>query len=36
MPMKKNFLLLAIIVGVVGIIIGGFSIFSTINNILVP
>jgi len=34
--MKKNFLLLAIIVGFVGIIIGGVSIFSTINNILVP
>jgi len=34
--MKKNFLLLAIIVGFVGIIIGGLSIFSTINNILVP
>jgi len=34
--MKKNFLLLAIIVGFVGIIIGGFSIFSTINYILVP
>jgi hypothetical protein len=34
--MKKNFLLLAILVGFIGIIIGGFSIFSTINNILVP
>jgi hypothetical protein len=34
--MKKNFLLLAIMVGFIGIIIGGFSIFSTINNILVP
>jgi hypothetical protein len=34
--MKKNFLLLAIIVGFIGIVIGSFSIFSTINNILVP
>jgi len=28
--------LLAIIVGFIGIIIGGFSIFSTINYILLP
>tara|TARA_Y100000310_G_scaffold243207_1_gene247660 strand:- start:280 stop:384 length:105 start_codon:yes stop_codon:yes gene_type:complete len=34
--MKKNFLLLAIIVGFIGIIIGGISIFSTINDILLP
>jgi hypothetical protein len=34
--MKKNFLLLAIIVGFIGIIIGSFSIYSTINDVLLP
>ena len=33
---KKNFLLLAIMVGFVGIGLGIFTMFSTINNVLQP
>ena len=33
---KKNFLLFAIMVGFVGIGLGIFTMFSTINNILEP
>ncbi|KFM14309.1 hypothetical protein AAA799O18_00657 [Marine Group I thaumarchaeote SCGC AAA799-O18] len=34
MKKKRNFLLLAIIVGLVGIALGSFTIFLSINNIL--
>ena len=33
---KKNFLLLAIMVGFVGIGLGIFTLFSSINNIIQP
>jgi hypothetical protein len=36
MKNKKNFLILAIIVGVAGIIIGGISIWIAVNDLLQP
>lgn len=36
MKNKKNFLILAIIVGVAGIIIGGISILIAANDLLQP
>jgi len=33
---KKNFLILAIIVGIIGISLGGYTIFSAINDIIKP
>jgi hypothetical protein len=36
MKRQKNFLLLAIIVGIAGIIIGGVSIFLSATNIVKP
>ncbi len=36
MPEKKNFFLLAIIVGIAGVIIGGYSIISMTSNLLSP
>ncbi len=36
MKKKKNFLILAIIVGVAGVIIGGISIWLTVSNLLQP
>jgi len=36
MTKKKNFLLLAIAVGIVGIIIGGVTIWSTADKLLQP
>jgi hypothetical protein len=36
MKRQKNFLLLAIIVGIAGIIIGGVSIFLSATNIVNP
>ena len=36
MKKKKNFLVLAIIVGVAGVIIGVISIWLTLSNLLQP
>ena len=36
MAQKKNFLLLAIGVGVAGVIIGGITMYNTLNEILQP
>lgn len=36
MKKKKNFLILAIIVGAAGVIIGGISIWLTLSNLLQP
>ena len=36
MPEKKNFLILAIGLGVVGIIIGAITIWSTASDLLQP
>jgi hypothetical protein len=36
MPERKNFLLLAIGMGVIGIIIGGITIWNTVSEFLVP
>ena len=34
MAIKKNFLVLAIIVGIIGISLGGYTIFESINNMI--
>jgi hypothetical protein len=36
MPEKKNFLILAIGIGVFGVIIGGITIWNTLNEVLDP
>jgi len=36
MPEKKNFLILAIGMGVIGVIIGGFTIWNLLNEVLEP
>ena len=36
MVIKKNFLLLAIAVGFVGLALGSYTIFLSINNIIKP
>lgn len=36
MAKQKNFLLLAIIVGIVGVLIGGVTIFLSVANIAKP
>jgi len=36
MARQKNFLLLAIIVGIIGVIIGSISIFLSVGNIAKP
>ena len=36
MPEKKNFLILAIGMGVIGVIIGGFTIWNMVNEVLNP
>ena len=36
MVIKKNFLLLAIAVGFVGLALGGYTMFLSINNIIKP
>ena len=36
MEKKKNFLILAIGVGIVGVIIGGISIWNATSNLLQP
>ncbi len=36
MPEKKNFLILAIGVGIVGIIIGSITIWNMVNEVLNP
>jgi hypothetical protein len=33
---KRNFLVIAIIVGIVGVVIGGVSIFLSVTNIVNP
>jgi len=36
MPERKNFLLLAIGLGVIGIIIGGYTIWNTASELIFP
>jgi len=36
MPERKNFLLLAIGIGVIGIIIGAITIWNMVSNLLMP
>ncbi len=36
MPEKKNFLIFAIGVGVIGIILGGITIWSMVNEVMNP
>ena len=36
MATKKKFLVLAIIVGIVGVSLGGYTIFLTISNLIRP
>jgi len=36
MVKQKNFLILAIMIGIAGIIIGGITIFSSMSNLLQP
>ena len=36
MPEKKNFLILAIGIGVFGVIIGGITIWNMLNEVLYP
>ena len=36
MPEKKNFLILAIGLGIIGVIIGSFTIWNMLNEVLKP
>ena len=36
MDAKKKFLVLAIVVGFVGLILGSYTMFLSINNIIIP
>jgi len=36
MSTKKNFLILAIVVGSVGLVLGSYTMFISINNIIIP
>jgi hypothetical protein len=36
MATKKRFLILAIVVGFVGLVLGSYTIFISINNIIQP
>jgi len=36
MAAKKNFLVLAIVVGFVGLVLGSYTMFISINNIIMP
>jgi hypothetical protein len=36
MATKKKFLILAIVVGFVGLVLGSYTIFISINNIIQP
>jgi len=36
MATKKNFLVLAIIVGFIGLVLGSYTMFISINNIIIP
>ncbi len=36
MPERKNFLLLAIGLGVMGIIVGGYTIWNSISELILP
>jgi len=36
MVAKKNFLVLAIVVGFIGLILGSYTMFISINNIIIP
>jgi len=36
MATKKNFLGLAIVVGFIGLVLGSYTMFISINNIIIP
>jgi len=36
MAIKKNFLVLAIAVGFIGLVLGSYTMFISINNIIIP
>jgi len=36
MATKKNFLVLAIVVGIIGLVLGSYTMFISINNIIKP
>ena len=36
MAVKKNFLVLAIAVGFIGLVLGSYTMFISINNIIIP
>jgi len=36
MASKKNFLVLAIVVGFIGLVLGSYTMFISINNIIIP
>jgi len=36
MATKKNFLILAIVVGFIGLVLGSYTMFISINNIIIP
>ena len=36
MVAKKNFLVLAIVVGFIGLVLGSYTMFISINNIIKP
>jgi len=36
MVIKKNFLILAIIVGFIGVALGGYTMFLSISDIIIP
>ena len=36
MAAKKNFLILAIVVGFIGLVLGSYTMFTSINNIIIP
>ena len=36
MVIKKNFLILAIIVGFIGVTLGGYTMFLSISDIIIP
>jgi len=36
MATKKNFLVLAVVVGFIGLVLGSYTMFISINNIIIP
>ena len=36
MTTKKKFLVLAIVVGFIGLVLGSYTMFISINNIIIP